>query len=165
MYGFSMFILDYYSRVRQQLKIDFDSFMIIQTVVSHQLYLLSKKQKKNNSYKDLESAWDEMILKYEKTTDLMKDMENFVSPANSKLTISSICLVTALPKETVRRKTVTLVKKNLLTNNKLNGISLGPSYKKIFQYFVPETVIGVVKLLKSWEKGGILKNLLDFKVE
>ena len=35
MYRFSMFMIDYYARVRKNLKIDYDSFMIIQTVVSH----------------------------------------------------------------------------------------------------------------------------------
>ena len=164
MYSFSMFLVDYYSRVRQKLEIDFDSFMIIQTVVSHNLYLLNKNGKKNNihnnSYKDLETVWDKMILKYDKVSNLIGD---FRPVSNSKLTISSICLVTGLPKETVRRKTVALVKKNLLINNKSVGITLGASYKKIFQDFVPETVMGVVKLLKDWEKSGVLKSLLNFK--
>ena len=40
MYGFVMIMISYYSRVREQLKIDYDSFMIIQTVVSHSLYQL-----------------------------------------------------------------------------------------------------------------------------
>jgi len=161
MYSFSMFIVDYYSRVRHQLKIDFDSFMIVQTVVSHNLYLLSKKRKTSNSYKELEAEWDDMISKYEKATDLLG---NFVPQSDSKLTISSICLVTGLPKETVRRKTVELVKRNLLINSKSNGITLGSAYKRVFQDFVPETVMGVVKLLKNWEKNGVLKNLLEFKI-
>ena len=45
MYRFSMFMISYYSRVRQDLKIDYDSFMIVQTVVSNKLYALSKKKK------------------------------------------------------------------------------------------------------------------------
>ena len=44
MYGFVMVMISYYSRVREQLKIDYDSFMIIQTVVSHSLYQLNKKK-------------------------------------------------------------------------------------------------------------------------
>ena len=43
MYSFMMFMIEYYSRVRKQLKIDYDSFIIIQTVVTHVLYHLKKK--------------------------------------------------------------------------------------------------------------------------
>jgi len=35
MYRFIMFIIRYYSRVRSELKIDYYSFIILQTVVSH----------------------------------------------------------------------------------------------------------------------------------
>ena len=44
MYGFVMVMISYYSRVREKLKIDYDSFMIIQVVVSHSLYQLNKKK-------------------------------------------------------------------------------------------------------------------------
>ena len=40
MYGFLMFMIDYYRRVRADLKMDFDSFMIIQIVVSHEVYIM-----------------------------------------------------------------------------------------------------------------------------
>ena len=43
MYRFAMFVISYYARVREKLKIDYDSFMIVQTVVSHSLYQLNKK--------------------------------------------------------------------------------------------------------------------------
>ena len=52
--------------------------------------------------------------------------------SNTKLTISSICLVTSLPKETVRRKVSELSKKNLLKISKKDGILLGSMYKKGF---------------------------------
>ena len=58
MYRFSMFMIEYYSRVREQLSIDYDSFMIVQTVVSHSLYTLQKKTN-NISYSELETEWDE----------------------------------------------------------------------------------------------------------
>ena len=45
MYIFSMFIIDYYSRVRSKLNIDYDSFIIIQTVVAQKLYQLKKTKK------------------------------------------------------------------------------------------------------------------------
>ena len=85
-------------------------------------------------------------------------------PQNKKLTVSSICLVIKLPKETVRRKTRELQRKNILKITKREGIILGPQYKVIFKSFVPQTTIEVAKLLKDWEKTGILKNIIDFKV-
>jgi len=37
-------------------------------------------------------------------------------------------------------------------------------YKKVFQDFVPFTTQEVAKLLKEWEKIGVLKYLLEFKL-
>ena len=158
MYYFSMFMLNYYSRVREQLKLDYDSFMIVQTVVSHSLYHLNKTNNNESStYSELEKKWEKEI---EVTVDIL---QNFKPKKNMyKLTISSICLVTSLPKETVRRKTNELAKKKLLKVSKKQGILLGPQYKKVFQEFVPETTLQVAKLLKQWEKTGILKNMLRF---
>ena len=162
MYVFSMFIINYYSRVRMKLEIDYDSFIIIQTVVAQKLYHLKKKQK-SNSYQELETLWEIMIRKYENTVGAISDSktnENLFS----KLSISSICLVTGLPKETVRRKVNQLAKRNLLKISQKDGVLLGVMYKKIFNNFVPETTLEVSKLLKEWEKIGILKNLLNFRV-
>jgi len=156
MYLFTMFIIRYYTRVREQLKIDYDSFIILQTVVSHSLYLLSKKKGESQSYSELEK----LIIN---TNDISQIGENYSSEKNNlKLTISSICLVTSLPKETVRRKVNELINKNLLKISKKEGIVLGSQYKKVFQNYVPETVKDVTKLMKNWEKGGVLKSLLNF---
>ena len=147
--------------VTKKLKIDYDSFIIIQTVVAQKLYYLKKKDK-SKSYEELESLWEKMLYKHDNPIGILSDNANAVKITN-KLTISSICLVTGLPKETVRRKTNELVKRNLLKSSKIEGVLLGPTYKKIFQNFVPETTLEVAKLLKNWEKIGILKNLLNFK--
>jgi hypothetical protein len=159
MYRFSMFIIDYYSRVRKNLKIDYDSFMIIQTIVSHSLYHLSKK-KKNSSYSELESEWERLINKDDSAIEILQKSS---SKNNVKLTISSICLVTTLPKETVRRKTNQLIKKKIIKNSKTDGLSLDKEYTKIFQNFVPATTIEISKVIKLWEKIGVLKNLINFK--
>jgi len=159
MYRFSMFMISYYSRVRENLKIDYDSFMIVQTVVSNKLYALSKKKNLfSSSYEELEREWD--------SEQQNKDgVINVVSnTASSRLTVSSICLVTGLPKETVRRKVQELTRRKILINSKNEGLMLGASYKKIFQDFVPDTTKEVSKLLKKWEKSGVLKNLLNFKI-
>ena len=159
MYRFSMFMMNYYTRVRRNLKLDYDSFMIVQTVVSHSLYQLQKKQ--SNSYKELTVFWELATKDFNSPLELIANQSD---NSKQKLTISSICLVLGLPKETVRRKINQLSTKNLLkVSNKL-GISLGPMYKKVFQDFVPETTLETSKLIKGWEKAGVLKGLLNFKV-
>ena len=157
MYRFSMFILSYYSRVRSQLKLDYDSFMIIQTVVSHNLYHLQKEKKYGNN--DLEKVWDNMMNKYDNALDYIQS-----NSSSTKLSISSICLVLGLPKETVRRKISKLCNKNILKQSKRHGIQLGSMYKKVFDEFVPKTTLEISKLVKTWEKNGVLKNLISFKI-
>ena len=162
MYGFVMLMISYYSRVREKLKIDYDSFMIIQTVVSHSLYQLNKKQVGSKSYFELEMAWEKLIIGKNEITPIV---ENYPSTKNNlKLTISSICLVTSLPKETVRRKVNELTKKNLLNISKKYGILLGSMYKKVFSEFTPQTTKDVSRLIKNWEETGILKSILNFKL-
>ena len=167
MYSFIMFIIGYYSRVRKQIKIDFDSFIIVQVVTSHALYVLNKTSyDKKLSYPDIKKEWEKMAAEYdsvplemlESTNDSLKYFKN------SKLTISSICLVTELPKETVRRKVEMLCKKKILSTAKKSGISIGSDYKKIYSEFVPQTTVDVIRLLQKWESSGLLKSLLSFKV-
>ena len=168
MYGFVMVMISYYSRVREKLKIDYDSFMIIQTVVSHSLYQLNKKQVGSKSYLELEVEWEKLMNKSDVSGKVENIQENIANNSNTKnnlkLTISSICLVTSLPKETVRRKVSELSKKNLLKISKKNGILLGFMYKKIFSEFTPQTTKEVSRLLKNWEKSGVLKSILNFKI-
>ena len=171
MYGFVMVMISYYSRVREQLKIDYDSFMIIQTVVSHSLYQLNKKKVGSKSYFELEMEWEKILTS---KNEIEAAIDNYSSwnlnqkeapgKNNLKLTISSICLVTSLPKETVRRKVSELTKKNLLKISKKDGILLGSMYKKIFREFTPQTTKEISRLIKSWEGSGILKSILSFKI-
>jgi len=162
MYHFAMFVIRYFARVREELKIDYDSFMIVQTVVSHSLYQLNKKKVGIKSYSELEMEWEKLIIN---KNDISQIVENDSSTTNNlKLTISSICLVTSLPKETVRRKVNQLTKKNLLKTSKKEGVILGTMYKKVFRDFVPQTTQEVSKLINNWEKNGILKSVLSFKI-
>ena len=161
MYKFSMFMINYYARVRNELKIDYDSFMIIQTTVSNSLYHLRRKNAGKTSYSDIEEEWNLNTENHKSVTQIFENLQ--INPA-SKLTISSICLVTGLPKETVRRKVNELARKDLLKISIKNGILLGPLYQKVFRAFVPQTTLEVSKLLKEWHKAGILKNLLKFRI-
>ena len=117
MYSFVMFIINYYSRVKKQIKIDFDSFIIVQVVTSHALYVLNKSSfEKKLSYPDIKKVWDKMAAEYD--SEPLEVLERTSLAArhlkNSKLTISSVCLVTELPKETVRRKVENLCKKKIV---------------------------------------------------
>ena len=99
LYHWVMFILSFYTRVRENLKIDFESFVILQVVVSHSLYQINKSG--NKTFSELE---DQMVkITQNKTTK------------NSKLTFASISEVLQLPRETVRRKIISLSKSNILT--------------------------------------------------
>ena len=160
MYRFSMFMIDYYSRVKKELKIDYDSFMIVQTCVIHTLYQLTKKPNNSSlSYEELETEWEKIRQLERPATD---EFENYIPKSHIKLNISSICLVTNLPKETVRRKVNILTKKNILKISKKNGIFLGKQYSKIFKEFVPVTVHEISNMIKHWERTGILKNIIKF---
>ena len=165
MYSFVMFIINYYARVKKQIKIDFDSFIIVQVVTSHALYILNKTSYENKvSYPDIKKLWEKMAAEYDSSPleMLEKTSKKGGFLKNSKLTISSICLLTELPKETVRRKIELLSKKKILTMSKKNGVSIGSDYKKIYSEFVPQTTFEVIQLLKKWETSGLLKSLLNF---
>ena len=179
MYGFLMIMISYYARVREQLKIDYDSFMVIQTVVSHTLYQLknlNNKEGESKSYFELEKEWERLYSDRNEPTEMLNSREALDNYSRSnqrlrnlgknkvRLTVSSICLVTSLPKETVRRKVSELTKRNLLKMSDRDGILLGSMYKKVFREFTPQTTKEVSRLIKNWERTGILKSLLSFKI-
>ena len=159
MYIFTLFMVNYYSRVREKLKLDYDSFMILQTCALHTVYHIGKSSNTiSRSYAELEKEWEKAQHKAEPATDVF---HSYVPSKHNKLTISSICLVTNQPKETVRRKTNTLVKMKLLKISKKDGIVLGQQYVKIFQEFVPQTAHEISKVIKLWDKIGVLKNIIN----
>ena len=142
-YNWTMFLMNFYSRVRNNLKIDFDSFMIMQLVVSDYLYKTNKEGIKN--YEELKST-------LKNHTDLFKEKR--------KVNIASIAEVLDLPRETVRRKILHLSKIKLLDYSK-SGIGIGSEYKTVFNEFVSETVNKMSQLVKKWEASGSLKELLE----
>ena len=147
LYHWVMFILSFYTRVRENLKIDFESFVILQVVVSHSLYQINKSG--NKTFSELEEQMEKIT--QNKTTK------------NSKLTFASISEVLQLPRETVRRKVIHLSKKNILTFNSANGIKLGPAYKTIYKDFVSQTTVDISILIKKWKNSGALEKLLKME--
>jgi len=145
LYHWVMFILSYYTRVRENLKIDFETFVILQVVVSHSLYQLNK-----SGYKTFAELQDQI------TNTTQKKLRN-----NSKLTFASISEVLQLPRETVRRKVLILTKRNILLSDKDDGVKLGPNYKTIYKEFVLQTTLDMSTLVKKWRKSGALETLLE----
>jgi len=145
LYHWVMFILSFYTRVRENLKIDFETFVILQVVVSHSLYQLNKSG--NKTFAELE---DQI------TNITQKKLRN-----NSKLTFASIAEVLQLPRETVRRKVLILTKRNILLSDAVDGIKLGTAYKTIYKEFVSQTTLDMSSLVKKWKKTGALETLLE----
>jgi len=145
LYEWIMFVISFYSRVRETLKIDFETFIVLQVVVSHSLYQVNKTGSK--SYSEIKEHVEKLS-----TVKLKK---------NLKLTFASISEVIQLPRETVRRKVLELCKKDILTFNSENGIKLGPAYKTIYQEFVSQTTVDISTLVKKWKYSGALDKLLE----
>ena len=145
LYDWVMFIISFYSRAKEILKIDFESFIVLQVVVSHSLCQLNKTGSK--SYSEIKEHVEKLS-----TVKLKK---------NLKLTFASISEVIQLPRETVRRKVLELCKKDILTFNSENGIKLGPDYKTIYQEFVSQTTVDMSTLVKKWKHSGALDKLLE----
>ena len=145
LYEWIMFIVSFYSRVRETLKIDFETFIVLQVVVSHSLYQVNKTGSK--SYAEIKEHVEKLSM-----VKLKK---------NLKLTFASISEVIQLPRETVRRKVLELCKKNILTFNNENGIKLGPAYKTIYKEFVSQTTKDMSILVKKWKHSGALVRLLE----
>ena len=148
LYHWVMFILSLYTRVRENLKIDFESFVILQVVVSHSLYQLNKTGSK--TFSELE--------------DQMTNIVENKKIKNTKLTFASVADVLQLPRETVRRKVLSLKKTNILLFNTNSGIKLGPAYKTIYKEFVTQTTLDLSTLLKKWKKSVALENLLGIEI-
>ena len=147
LYLWVMFILSLYTRVRENLKIDFESFVILQVVVSHSLYQINKSGSK--TFSEIE----DQITKIGQNKKIK----------NTKLTFASIADVLQLPRETVRRKVLSLKKNDILSFNPDSGIKLGPAYKTIYKEFVTQTTLDLSTLLKKWKKSGALENLLEIE--
>lgn len=145
LYSWMMFLINFYNRIKKNLNIDFESFMIMQIVVSDYLYFSNKSGVKN--YEDIKK-------------ELNNNEEPFIK--NRKINIASISEVLSLPRETVRRKVLHLSKIKLLDYKK-NGVSIGSEYKTVFGEFVSETVDKMSQLMKKWEADGSLKKLLELK--
>ena len=142
-YDWSIFLTNFYLRVKQVLKIDYESFMILQITLGYYLNTINKSG--SNSIDDLSFRFEEII--------------NDKTKKNSRLSVTSISSALNLPRETVKRKIDSLIKKQLLAmNNK--SIILGTNYQKIFELFALETTHDLGKLIARWNNKDYLDRLI-----
>ena len=102
LYHWVMFVLSLYTRVKEKLNIDYESFVILQVVVSHSLYEINK-------------TGDKSVDEVEEQISMILKKRNINT---NKLTFASISEVIQLPRETVRRKVSELTAIHILKNSK-----------------------------------------------
>ena len=145
-YYWVMMLIDQFQKSKEMLKIDYESYIIIQTVVSHFLHQVDKEEHTN-----WKQVW--MLIGEKKTKYYNKQ----------KLIVSSISLMTGLPKETVRRKLIILKKKKILVKDKKKGIQLGEKFEKFSKEFTQYTTLRIKEMLNKWEKIGALDYVASLK--
>ena len=146
LYSWMMFLINLYNRVKKDLSIDFDSFIIMQLVVSDYLYKTNKNSSKN--FVELEKELQEEAI--------IKNNFKF-----KKLNFASIAQVLNLPRETVRRKILNLSNKNILQYDS-KGITLGSEYNNIFKKFVSQSLDEMSLLMKKSKQDGSLDKMLNY---
>jgi hypothetical protein len=143
-YYWIMMTIDHFQKTKEILNIDYESYIIIQTVVSHFLNNVNKEEA------DWKKMWE--------LTNSKNAKDNLSKP---KLIISSVSLMTGLPKETVRRKILELYKKKVLVLSKKKGLQLGEKFERFHKKFSQYTTIKISEMLNKWEKIGALEFMLN----
>ena len=144
LYDWSIFLTNFYLRVKQVLKIDYESFMILQITLGYYLNTINKSG--SNSIDDLSFRFEEII--------------NEKTKKNSRLSVTSISSALNLPRETVNRKIDSLMKRKLLVMDTNKSIFLGPDFQKIFGSFALETTHDLGKLITRWNNKDYLNRLI-----
>ena len=147
-YDWAIFLINFYQRINKRLDLDFESFIILQVVVSYNVYLINKNKKLS-----LES----LSFEFEKSSNA-----EFLN--NPKLTVTSISSSLNMPRETVKRKVLLLQNKNYLTINSNKTIQLGKQYVEIFSDFASGTTLDLARLIQRWDKKDIVRKFLDLKI-
>ena len=146
MYQWSLFLINLFLRVKKNLKIDYDSFMIMHIVFGYHL---------NQIHKDEQKSFEQLSYKFE---NLVK--ENI--PSTERLTVTSISLALDMPRETVKRKVDGLIELQILGFQSNKSISLGAKYKEGVDQFILESINDIGKLLKRWESKDYINKLIKF---
>jgi len=127
-YSWLMLITNYYKRVNE-LDLNIDEMMTLNTVSAHWLYKINSKDEK--SYNDLSNMPDDEIEKYF---------------SGSRLSILSIANILGQPKESTRRRVQKLIDYQLLKKDENNGIMLGENYTILVSEFADKTASELYRL-------------------
>ena len=144
MYDWSLFLINLFIRVKKNLKIDYESFMILHIVFGYHLNQINKIKEK--SFEQLSFQFENLIKN--KTND------------QSKLSVTSISSALELPRETVKRKVEGLIKLQILGYQANKSIVLGAQYKKLCDNFILESTHDIGKLLKRWDSKDYIDTLI-----
>ena len=145
LYDWSIFLTNFYLRVKQVLKIDYESFMILQITLGYYLNTINKLGA--SSIDNLSFRFEEII--------------NEKTKKNSRLSVTSISTALNLPRETVNRKIDSLIERKLLVMDTNRSILLGPDFQKIFGSFALETTHDLGKLITRWNNKDYLDRLIS----
>ena len=147
LYHLIMFRIDQFTSSKELLKIDYESFMICSMVASH----INFHNIKNKNNFDWYESW---AMARKKSTQKIIRQE--------KLTIFAISNILKIPKESVRRKIIHLVKQKLLKQTTLEGVTFGEKVE-LFRPFGKKEMLGLSKLIKTLKKTGALNQLLELQ--
>mgnify|MGYP001024470026 FL=1 len=147
-YDWAIFLINFYQRINKRLDLDFESFIILQVVVSYNVYLINKNKKLS-----LES----LSFEFEKSSNA-----EFLN--DPKLTVTSISSSLNMPRETVKRKVLLLQNKNFVIISPNKTIQMGKNYTKIFPDFASGTTLDLARLIQRWDKKDIVRKFLDLKI-
>jgi hypothetical protein len=149
-YSWQTFLIDFYRRVKQYYNFDFDSFMIMIVTVSHVTH---------ENYKEdpgIDGSYKDFIKEFKHTAP--------GSLSKRKLGINAISNILEMPEETTRRKIEKLIKQGLLTKSKLDGIILSETFIEKHYPFANQTAKNLGKLIRTFDKAGLLSAAKDFKM-
>ena len=149
-YSWQTFLIDFYRRVKQYYNFDFDSFMIMIVTVSHVTH---------ENYKEdpgVDGSYKDFIKEFKHTAP--------GSLSKRKLGINAISNILEMPEETTRRKIEKLIKQGLLTKSKLDGIILSETFIEKHFPFADQTGKNLGKLIRTFDKAGLLSAAKDFKM-
>ena len=151
-YAWQIFLVDFYRRAKSVYKIDFDTFMIIMIVMSH---VINEKSRGGP-------------LVHETIEDFFKEIDNLepgkLGLSKRKLGISNIANILDMPDETARRKLDKLIELKLIQRTKEDGIILGDGFAKRHEPFGDNTVKNFGKLLRAFDKAGVIDLALNNKM-
>lgn len=145
LYDWSVFLTNFYIRIKEALKIDYESFMILQITLGYYLNTINKLGA--SSIDNLSFRFEEII--------------NEKTKKNSRLSVTSISTALNLPRETVNRKIDSLIERKLLVVDTNRSILLGPDFQKIFGSFALETTHDLGKLITRWNNKDYLDRLIS----